>query len=804
MRVMLFIICLAAAGRAALADEARHAAAARELKVKKGHPVLFVDADLVRRIRAKTEECRRFGAYVKRHREKKATKPGDTEAIRKEVARFSDLTHPGGYLQTSMWYGIDGYINRNPLSVAYGRQYLIALLERKIAGTQKPECHVLGAVFAMGVLYDWLCDELDDELKHRARLGVLRVAGALDEKWRFFRDAGHVGGHATCWANPYALIGLLAIRHDIEREPPDVQARYFDLLGKVVRNFRDGIAPIHAWICKEGGHHMGWDYGTCYTTMLPYLVWEFATDEPSLFGDWQNQRTYWFLYGLRNQAPVHCRGDYKLILKTYGAYPNYGDCYGMSFNDPKKLQLLVAAFRYDNPHAKWLLNHFDDRSGGYISYGELLYRHFALKDGEPPDKLPPAGCFRNAGFAVMRDSWDFDRNTLTVFKSTPFYSMNHHHKDQNSFTVYYRCPLAIDSGGYALGGKYGSRHWYNYYTRSVAHNTILLYDPAEDFGKCRWGKLSNDGGQAFGKSPGHLEDIQPGGKCALDGIRRFENRPEYAYTMGDATKAYSPRKMALFRRHLVYVRRHSYDHPVIVVYDRVVSKVPSFKKTYLLHSIAEPTIKGRVFFVEGDDGLDPKNRGRLYDEVVLPADAVLRAVGGVKNNQEFYVADDGTGKPHDYREEFARDYPKPAAKEAQDRERGQFRELGGWRVEVSPGAERLEDRFLNVLSVTDGADKFRPVRTRYVGDASFDGVELHDNDGRESTLVLFRRSERAFDEAVVRGVSCRKVLVMGLEPGGDYAVACTKGTLRIRKSTPGAAGSQKVSEQGTVYMDLGR
>jgi len=784
------------------AEQGGHVRAAKRLKVRKGHPVLFVDADLVRRIRAKKDDCRRLGAQVKKGRMKKAAGPDDVKAMRQEVSRFSNGTHPGGYLTTSMWYGIDAYVNRNRLAVAYGREYLQALLDQDVAKARSPECHVLGSVFAMGALYDWLYADLDADLKHRARLGILNVAGLLDTRWGFFRHRGHVGGHATCWANPYALVGLLAIRHDIEREKPDVQTKYFDLLGKVVRNIRKGIEPVHAWICKDGGHHMGWDYGTCYTTMLPYMVWEFATDEKSLIADWQNQHAYWYLYGLRHMARATCRGDSKLLRKTYGEYPTSGDCYGTWFGASGKFNVLVSAFMHDNAHAKWLFNRMNVPSTGEVAYMEMLYKHFAPTAGQPPDKLPLARCFRNAGFTVMRDSWDFDRNTLAVFKSTPFYSRNHHHKDQNSFTVYYKCPLAIDSGGYNMCGEYGSSHWYNYYTRSIAHNTILVYDPAENFGTCRWGKRSNDGGQAYGREPGLVKDLRPGGQCALDGIQRYEHRPDYTYTLGDATKAYSAHKMALFLRHFVYLRRHSGDHPVMVVYDRVVSKKASLKKTYLLHSIAKPTVNGRVFSVEGSDGLDPGNRARLTNEVVLPANASIRAIGGVENNQEFYVADNGDGKPHNYREEFARDFPNVAPVKAIDREQGSFRELGAWRVEVSPGAARLDDRFLNVLSVTDVDGASRPAQVRYVGSDLFEGVAVHDTDGQESTLVLFRRGARPFEQATVRVPDCRKVLLIGLEPGRSYVLVCKQDMLRLTQTAKDAAGAVRVSDQGTVYATL--
>ena len=776
---------------------------AAALRVKPGHPILFVDAEVVGEIRSRTDDCRRFADMVERYRKRKTDDPSNVTEIRAEVAPFADWTHPGEYLKTSMWFGADAYINEDELSVAYARQYLLALLDQGIDDARSQECHALGTAFALGALYDWLYDHLDDDLRHRTRLGVLTTVGELDTRWRFFREGGDVGGHATCWANPYALVGLLAIRTDIEQESAEVRARYFELLGKVVHNIRDEIAPIHAWICRDGGHHMGWDYGTCYTQMLPYIVWDFATDEKSLFGDWQEQHVYWYLYGLRHDvAPPDEQGRDRRQL-AYGYYPQSGDCYGTQIGSPTAFNILAPALHHDNPHAKWFYNHFVRRPTGDIDWISLLYANFGPDAGEPPDELPLSRLFANAGFAIMRDSWDLDRNALVVFKSAPFFSHNHHHKDQNSFTVYYQAPLAIDSGGYNLCGQYGSRHWYSYYTRSIAHNTILVHDPDESFGSSnRWGDNSNDGGQAFRPEAGRLEDLLPGGQCALDGILRYEDGPGYTYAMGDATKAYSPHKLELFERHVVYLRAHSYDHPAVVIYDHVVARDASFKKTYLLHSIGEPVIEGRVFRVEGDDGLNTERRGRLYDEVILPEDAEIRAVGGVANEREFYVADDGTGNPRNYREEFAEAHSEAAAQEPIDRERGAFRELGGWRVEVSPTAERLEDRFLNVLSITDGEDDHREVQAQYVSSGSFDGVAIRDNDGRESTLVLLRRRGEPLTEDAIPTINCRKLLIAGLRAGEELAIALGPGSVRITAAAPGPAEGTRASPEGTIYTDL--
>ena len=233
-----------------------------------------------------------------------------------------------------------------------------------------------------------------------------------------------------------------------------------------------------------------------------------------------------------------------------------------------------------------------------------------------------------------------------------------------------------------------------------------------------------------------------------------------------------------------------------------MSKNASFRKTYLLHSIGKPVINDRMVRIEASDGLDSAKTGRLHNQVILPADATIRAIGGIENDQEFYVADDGTGKPHNYREEFAAKFPEEAQVKAIDREKGMFREIGAWRVEVSPKAPRLDDRFLNVLSVTDGDDEFLPVRTLYRGSDSFDSVLIEDNDGQESTLVVIRRAERPFTTSVFAQTNCRRVLLIGFIPGQYCTINRGGNALRVTQRATATAGSVAVSDQGTIYAEL--
>ena len=339
-------------------------------------------------------------------------------------------THPLDYIGPSMRYALDAHINDNDVARAYGRQYVLSLLDRTYDG--KGDGHTRGKLFALGMLYDWLYDHLTPALRARMRLEIVAIVGYCEKRWHFFKTISYTGGHARL-ANYCALVALLPIRYDIEHDPPELQKEHFDYLYFVVRNWRNGYNPVHRWICENGGHHMGWAYGTGYTRMIPYVAWEYATDEESWLEDWQNQQTYWHLYALRNDNTFRGRQGNIDVRNGYQTFPYSGDVWGTHYTSYQGFHLLVAALHYNNDHAKWLYNRLQ---APHISSWNLLYKHFDQDEGTPPDALPLSRLFPNAGFVIMRDSWDFDKNTLVLFKSSSFYSMNHHHKDQNSFTVF--------------------------------------------------------------------------------------------------------------------------------------------------------------------------------------------------------------------------------------------------------------------------------------------------------------------------------------------------------------------------------
>ncbi|MFH1267619.1 MAG: hypothetical protein ABIK89_18025, partial [Planctomycetota bacterium] len=109
----------------------------------------------------------------------------------------------------------------------------------------------------------------------------------------------------------------------------------------------------------------------------------------------------------------------------------------------------------------------------------------------------------------------------------------------------------------------------------------------------------------------------------------------------------------------------------LVVFDRVHSTTPEFKKKWLLHSIQEPKINDRTVTVVRDEA---PYGGELFIESLLPARATVTKIGGP--GKEFWV--ESLGK------NFPVQKPPPS-------------EPGAWRIEVSPAEPAAADRFLHVL-----------------------------------------------------------------------------------------------------------
>lgn len=219
----------------------------------------------------------------------------------------------------------------------------------------------------------------------------------------------------------------------------------------------------------------------------------------------------------------------------------------------------------------------------------------------------------------------------------------------------------------------------------MAHNSILIRMPGERMPSY------------WGSNPGTGEEKLPypndGGQCKVLGstVVAFETRPEYAYAASDTTAAYHPDKCRLALRQFVFIAPDWF-----VVFDRVISTDPSYPKTWLLHTAAEPALSGDTFTAAHE-------QGRLFCRTLLPEPAAIGKIGGP--GKQFWS--DGRNWP------IPPDWPVDPNTPL----------LGQWRVEVSPRTPAREDFFLHFIHVGD-ARLARMAPSRLLRDETHAGVRF--------------------------------------------------------------------------------
>ncbi len=279
----------------------------------------------------------------------------------------------------------------------------------------------------------------------------------------------------------------------------------------------------------------------------------------------------------------------------------------------------------------------------------------------------------------------------------------HKHFDENNFTIFKYDHLALDSGDRCKETDFNLVY---YYSQSVAHNVVLVHKPDEPL-PFHWGIKISDDPQA---------NKNYGGMVKMTGsvVKAFETNDQFTYIASDATNCYGEKCTEA-------VRQFVFLYPdYVIVYDRMDSADPSYRKEWLLHTKNKPVVKKGVMRADSNDG-------RLFCQTLLPSNAKFEVVGG--KDKEFLVGHRNYPMDPDYKEENEKD--------AIRRARGPY--WGNWRLEVEPSSPRKDDRFLHVLTAAS-VDAFKPVDAKYVSDAERDGVHVR-FDGHEVTFWFNRTGE---------------------------------------------------------------
>jgi len=551
---------------------------------------------------------------------------------------------------------------------------------------RKDACRVTGRMMVTGaIVYDWLYEWMSAEEKQAFIKELVRLARTQECGYPPTRG-GSVTGHAS---EAMILRDMLSAGIAIHDEFPEM---YRLAAG---RFFREHL-PARNWFYHGHAHHQGASYG-------PYRFgWEtfplFIFDRlgcGNIYNPQQRFVPYLWVYSTRPDGQRLRAGDTGLE----GRPGPWGESVGT---------LLTASYYRDGV----LLSQFL-RQGGVAdteSLFEFLWRDTTLQP-RSIESLPLARYFGSPfGWMIARTGWDKDA-VIAEMKINEYNFANHQHLDAGAFQLYYRGAQAIDSGLYhGSSGEYGSPHCRNYFWRTVAHNSLLVYDPKEEFGR----DYGNDGGQRLPngrREPRTLEVLlAPENGYRTGQVFARAIGPDFAYLQGDITAAYSKKVRNVVRSFLFLNLQNARTPAVLIVFDRVVSAEPSFKKFWLLHTLVEPQVRGASASAD-----------RLALDVLLPKpeNVALEKVGG--SGKEFWV--------------FGVNYAnEPEGRSARrGNAGGSGVESGRWRLEVSPQKEAAEDLFLTVMQLGERL----PVRLVEAGERV--GCQI----GNRS--VLFYRDGRRTD-----------------------------------------------------------
>ncbi|MGE5644552.1 MAG: heparinase II/III family protein [Acidobacteriota bacterium] len=576
---------------------------------------------------------------------------------------------------------------------------LAAVRDFLLTRTFSYEKHDVGGFLAgaeMATAFDWVYAGLTASERSAAAANIVTTA---DSSLDFLRNGQPDINHNYTYM-ALASVAIAGLALDGEPAPHGASAReyletareFLEAPGKVIDtwNAREG-----AW--AEGGHYTF--HETLRNLVLLLQAYRTASD------------TDYFLridMAAAGRFLIACTRPDLTFERTGDTSPSRALA---ALTVPLTVEMLAAGVpaAQDAAHLRSFADALVERDGGravHASYGWGM-RIFgdARASRTPSYRTLPLAMRLGAGAyeqIMFRNGWDPGSTLVTILGGSHF--TDHQHFDKGQFLIYHRGGLAIDSGAY--DGMYQpGRHSNEYAQRTLAHNCLLVYDPAQ-----QWPKgYTNDGGQLVLRGIQHHatwpEYLAHRNKEGLDAaeVTAFDHAAAYDYVRVNLQRAYGP-KVTSYDRQFVYLPAPDF----LVVFDRVTAADAQFDKRWLLHFSERPRIEGRLT-------VERRNEGTLFVETLLPEDPAITAVGGP--GYEFYNPFTGINYP------VSR--PEVAAEP---------RESGAWRIEVAPRRRAQSDLFLHALQMADGAAA-APVPTRLVSSDQATGVHFLSQAGNQ--VVVF-------------------------------------------------------------------
>ena len=672
VRPVLLLVCVAAA-----ASAAAHTPPWRTLRG--GHPRLFLNQDTLPAVRA-----RALGAE-KAHYER--------------MKRGVDRAAPEPAVQDLGFHASAAAFIRlatgDPAYLARAKAFLersLDFYERCVRQKKAVNWYSHSRINALAA-YDWLFNDLTPEERRAFGKRLLDHVAAVQKGGVFRRNrsshtTGFYGTTALLW---YAGLALHGAGVDDPRATQFLQAGYGHYMALLAhRRSMAGDDGGSASACP--GYAMG-HYPLAETNFFHTMASAFGVD---LAAQWRYPAHFvgWVMWNWIDHPDGPLGFGTGDSSHATNGLPLY-----LMFSHLAQLRHFYARLEPDCAAlARWMQDRLPEKlrrhpvAQPYPWYPFLMTRIAHSPPPKPPAALlPPARHFERMGQVFLRSGSGLD-DTYALF-TAGMASRQHKHFDENSFAIYHKGHLALDTGSRPEPGI----HLSHYYCRSVAHNCVLIHMPGETLPRY-WGRLA----------PGEesLPVPNDGGMCRQTGAKvvAFETHPEFTYLASDATACYHPKKCRLALRQFLFIPPAHF-----VVFDRVVSTQPAFKKTWLLHTPAEPAVAGDAFSAVG-------RQGKLCCRTLLPERPVLTKVGGPC--KQFWSG--------------GRNWPFPSSGRWAGKESNPL--FGQWRVEVSPPKPSAEDWFLHLIQVGGRAELRAMCESSLVRLAEAVGLEFQ---AGARTITLF-------------------------------------------------------------------
>jgi len=602
-----------------------------------------------------------------------------------------------------------------------GRQAIVEGLKHLKSGHDGRPFH--NHMHKAACIYDW-CYDLLSKSDKAAYIQAFKEFAASDHNRGYPPEptrARSVTGH-DC--EGFVMTNMMPAGVAIYDEEPEMYT-------VAARIFFDQHLPACNFYYQSHMHHQGTHY--CGERFVHDIAtsWLFRKlGAGDVFDPEQQYVLYQLLYHLRPDGQFLKMGD---------------DNDGTGNSAHKRLPARLAGIYYQDPYLLEFseCKPFSTGQLDFYSIFDLLFWESNVPRASFAD-LPLTKYFGfPMGTMLVRTGWEMgveSRDALVQMHLGQIYYSNHHHRDFGTFQIYYRGLLAMDTGVYQAGedSMYGTDHWRDYYQQTLAHNGLMIFDPATL-------EIDHGGQQVITRETQTLESLlseeRQLGQVTGWAFGPDEKRPRYSYLAGDITKAYG-KKATRVTRCMVTLNTGDEAYPCILfVYDEVASSNPTFKKAWYLHSLQEPSIDGMQITIvsDGEAFHGGQYGGQLVVETLLPQNARIEKVGSPDKAC--------------WNEATQRDYSPDLSS---SRSRGD--ELGAWRIEMVPSEPAEEALFLNVLTTMDAGMLAPRVEKLEFGALVGAYVAGH--------AVLFDKTDGIIEQASFQlpgAASC--VVVCGIKPG---------------------------------------